>query len=155
MTALDQFKDFIANTKLRMTRERESVIQAIGAHEGHFTVSVIMKKLKSEGTAIAPSTVYRIIPHLLEAGLIRKAPSISSSCTDEQVYETIHDHQHHDHLICEHCGEVIEFSESAIEVLQNKVAEQYGYKLKKHQLELRGVCPACQKKIVAEAVNAW
>jgi Fur family transcriptional regulator, ferric uptake regulator len=153
MTALDQFKDFIGKTKLRMTRERELVIQAIGAHEGHFTVSVIMEKLKSEGAAIAPSTVYRIIPHLIEARLIRKAPH--GNAADEQAYEQIFSHEHHDHLICEHCGEVIEFEDSAIEILQNKVAEQYGYKLKKHQLELRGVCPACQEKILAEAVNAW
>ncbi len=153
MTALDQFKNFVASSKLRMTRERELVIQSIAMHEGHFTVSGIVRKLQSEGSAVAPSTVYRIIPHLMEAGLIRKAPQADAD--GEQAYELIHRREHHDHLICDRCGEVIEFVEESIERAQEKVAAKYGYKLKKHNLELHGVCRACQEKIIEKAVRAW
>jgi len=153
MSAVEQFKNFISRTNLRMTRERESVIRAVFETPDHFTVSGLAKRLSSDNKKIARSTVYRLIPHLLEAGLIRKAPH--SGEIEDQVYEPVHGRLHHDHLICEHCGQVIEFKENAIEILQKKVAEQYGYKLKKHHLELRGVCLSCQDKIVEKAIKPW
>lgn len=153
MSAVAHFKDFVAKTNLRMTKERETIIQAMLEENGHFTVSVLIERLEKKGHQIARSTIYRAIPHLLNSGLIRKAPA--NTCTDEQIYEPITGRSHHDHLICEMCGEVIEFEENAIEILQEKVAEQYGYKLKKHHLELVGICPACQETIIEKAVNPW
>ncbi|HPQ68406.1 MAG TPA: Fur family transcriptional regulator [bacterium] len=153
MTAVTQFKEFIAKSNLRMTRERELVIQAIFEEHDHFTVQKIAEKLYEQGHQIARSTVYRMLPHLMDAGLIRKAPG--GDCSEEQVYEPIAGRPHHDHLICDVCGEVVEFKDDEIEALQEKVAGKFGYRLKKHHLELVGVCPACQEKILKQAVSPW
>ncbi len=153
MTAVTQFREFIAKSNLRMTREREIVIRAIFDEKDHFTVSKIARTLDENGRNIARSTVYRMLPHLLNAGLIRKAPG--GDCSEEQIYEPVVGRPHHDHLICDRCGEVIEFEDETIELLQEQVAKRYGYKLKKHHLELVGVCPACQEEIIKEAVHPW
>jgi Fur family ferric uptake transcriptional regulator len=47
--------------------------------------------------------------------------------------------EHHDHLIDVQTGEVIEFQNEAIEALQSKVAEELGFRLVDHRLELYGV----------------
>ena len=39
----------------------------------------------------------------------------------------------------------VEVSDEAIEVLQDRVAERYGFALRSHKHELYGVCPDCQK----------
>jgi len=46
---------------------------------------------------------------------------------------------HHDHLIDVQSGKVIEFTSPEIEALQRKIAEQYGFRLVGHRLELYGV----------------
>ena len=46
--------------------------------------------------------------------------------------------EHHDHLIDVNTGEIIEFVNNDIEKLQKKVAEELGYKLVDHRLELYG-----------------
>ena len=151
MNAVKQFRDFISNTNLRMTRERKTIIEAVLKVQQHFTVSYLVESMAAEGNHISTSTVYRLIPHLLQARLIQKAPV--SDCSDEQVYERVFDRPHHDHLICDICGEVIEFEDNDIEDLQQKVAQRHGYRLSRHILELHGVCPKCQDRIVEKAVN--
>ena len=54
--------------------------------------------------------------------------------------------RHHDHLICMNCTRIVEFEDEAIEVLQDRVAERHGFKLRSHKHELYGVCPDCQAK---------
>ena len=49
------------------------------------------------------------------------------------------DRDHHDHLIDMQTGEVIEFIDTEIEALQEKIANRLGYTLKDHRLELFGV----------------
>ena len=49
------------------------------------------------------------------------------------------DREHHDHLINVQNGEVIEFINSDIEKLQEKIAQELGFKLLGHKLELYGV----------------
>ena len=46
--------------------------------------------------------------------------------------------EHHDHLIDINSGEIIEFVDKEIEILQNKVAKRFGYELVDHKLELYG-----------------
>jgi Fur family ferric uptake transcriptional regulator len=46
---------------------------------------------------------------------------------------------HHDHLIDLQSGRVIEFSNETIERLQRQIAEELGYRLVGHRLELYAV----------------
>ena len=47
--------------------------------------------------------------------------------------------EHHDHLIDVRSGKVIEFQNEEIERLQRKVAEELGYRLVDHRLELYAI----------------
>ena len=99
------------------------------------------------------STVYRVIPLLLQACLIFVV-SVREG-REEQVYENTLGPRHHDHLTCENCGAVIEFNESEVHKLLEKIAERYGFRLRSHVLHLRGLCPACQEKIIAREMGDW
>ena len=46
---------------------------------------------------------------------------------------------HHDHLIDLQTGEIVEFFDSEIEKLQEKISYKFGYKLLGHKLELYGI----------------
>jgi Fur family ferric uptake transcriptional regulator len=62
----------------------------------------------------------------------------------EARYESAEGH-HHDHLICESCGKIVEFEEARIENLQAEVARRLGFELSGHKMELYGRCADCQR----------
>ena len=61
-------------------------------------------------------------------------------------YERLRAGDHHDHLICVHCGRVIEFFEERIEQLQDEVAERHGFVLLSHTHQMRGICRSCRPR---------
>lgn len=105
-----------------------------------------MDRLHARGRRISLTTVYRNLPLLIEAGIIRRACLSEEKKGGGTSYEHIWGQEHHDHLVCAHCGLRVEFSYPAIDVLQEAVARSYGFKLERHHLELIGCCPDCQKQ---------
>ena len=50
---------------------------------------------------------------------------------------------HHHHLVCSICGATLSFESRSIEELVQHVADNRGYHLEQHHLELIGQCPKC------------
>ena len=69
-----------------------------------------------------------------ETGILTKHDFKGGKARYEELRES-----HHDHLIDVKTGDIIEFVDDEIELLQKKVAEKYGYELVDHKLELYGV----------------
>ena len=90
-----------------------------------------MSKIDSK---ISIATVYRTVKLLEESGILTKHDFKGGKARYEQINES-----HHDHLIDIKTGEIIEFVDEEIEILQKKVADKYGYSLVDHKLELYGV----------------
>ncbi|MDR1911045.1 MAG: transcriptional repressor, partial [Helicobacteraceae bacterium] len=53
--------------------------------------------------------------------------------------------EHHDHMICDSCGAMIEFVDKEIEKRQKEIASSKGFKIVSHAMQIRGLCKACQK----------
>ena len=80
------------------------------------------------------ATVYRTVKLFEELGILEKLEFGDGRARYEDA-----DREHHDHLINVQNGEVIEFVNSDIEKLQEKIAQELGFKLLGHKLELYGV----------------
>lgn len=52
---------------------------------------------------------------------------------------------HHHHIHCQRCGTVISIKSPSLEKLIHSIAEQKGFQLERHTLELSGQCEACQE----------
>lgn len=141
--ALAVFRTALRERALKMTGVREAIVRAALNYRGHFAVEELVAALAKSGVAEGHmTTVYRTIPLLIEAGLIQ--PALMSR-GDGQRYESSFEREHHDHLICQQCGHVVEFRSDAIEALQREVAEVHGFELTAHVHELVGRCTACRK----------
>jgi Fur family ferric uptake transcriptional regulator len=64
----------------------------------------------------------------------------------EARYESQAEGGHHDHLICEQCGRIVEFEEDRIEALQAEVAARLGFRITGHKMELYGLCAECARR---------
>ena len=125
---------------LKMTEQRKIIAQVLSESKDHPDVELVYKRASSIDNNIGIATVYRTIKLFEENNIIEKHEFGDGRYRYEEVRE-----EHHDHLIDIKSGKVIEFQNDAIEELQKKVAEQLGYKLVDHRLELYGV-PIKSKK---------
>lgn len=139
---VEAFRAFVHRSGGRLTPTRVRMMQAACNMKGHFKPEELARALRRRGHKVSVVTVYRSLPLLIEAGIVRRACFAEE--TGGAVYEHVWAAAHHDHLVCTRCGRTVEFSYPAIEVLQEAVAREHGFELRRHHLELVGVCAGCR-----------
>lgn len=138
-----KFSDFLASKNLKLTGEREKLLELVFALKHHIDVAQIYDHARRyyRDARLSLATIYRAIPLLEEAGFIKSFHAKG----DHKVYECVYGMAHHDHIICIRCGDITEFTCEAIESYQQSVAKKYHYKLIDHRLELFGICASCRE----------
>ena len=119
---------------VRLTEQRKLIAKIMSDSEDHPDVNELYLRISKLDSKISIATVYRTVKLFEEAGIIAKHDFKGGKARYEEVSES-----HHDHLIDVNTGEIIEFVDEEIELLQKKVAEKYGYSLVDHKLELYGI----------------
>ena len=118
---------------VRLTDQRKVVAEVMSNSNDHPDVDELHKRVNKIDKKISIATVYRTVKLFDESGIVEKHDFKGGKARYEESPE-----EHHDHLIDINSGEIIEFVDKDIEILQNKVAEKLGYKLVDHKLELYG-----------------
>jgi Fur family ferric uptake transcriptional regulator len=119
---------------LRMTGQRRTIAQVLEESADHPDVEELYARASALDSGISIATVYRTVKLFEEAGILERLEFGDGRARYEDA-----ERDHHDHLIDMQSGEVIEFVDPEIEALQEKIAENLGYRLKGHRLELYGV----------------
>jgi len=119
---------------LRMTEQRRIIARVLSESIDHPDVETVYQRASQIDAGIGLATVYRTLRLFEEANILERHDFGDGRARYEEVRD-----EHHDHLIDVQTGEVIEFTNEAIEALQRKVAEELGYRLVDHRLELYGV----------------
>ena len=139
--ARERLAAWIAQRGLKATRQRDAIVDAFFSQDGHLSVEELLDRVQVRDPSIGAATVYRTMKILTDAGLA----SARHFEGGETRYEAALDRHHHDHLICTSCRKIIEFENERIEELQDRVAEEHGFTVTHHKLELYGLCRACRE----------
>ncbi len=122
-----------------MTQERAAILEAVLDTHDHFDVENLYIRLRSRAHPVSRATIYRTLNLLVETGLVDRARFGS----DAFSYEQMQGREHHDHMVCNGCGQVIEFVSSEIERLQDAACEEHDFLAQSHRLTIFGLCSAC------------
>lgn len=117
-----------------MTEQRRVIARVLSEAEDHPDVEELYRRATAVDPKISIATVYRTVRLFEEADILTRHDFGDGRARYEEVPE-----EHHDHLIDVKTGEVIEFQNSEIEALQEKIARELGYRLVDHRLELYAV----------------
>lgn len=118
---------------MRMTEQRRVIARVLSEAEDHPDVEQVYQRASEIDDNISIATVYRTVRMFEEAGILERHDFGDGRARYEEASK-----DHHDHLIDVNSGEVIEFRNERIEELQRMVAQELGYKLVDHRLELYG-----------------
>lgn len=138
---LENFKNLLKKNSLKFTIQREVILETLYNSDEHLTPealhNLIQEKFPNLNTGIA--TVYRTLSLLEESDMVT---SLSFGAQGKK-YELGAKH-HHDHLICTECGSITEFYDEKIEERQRKIADELGFKMVDHSMQIYGICKECQ-----------
>lgn len=126
----------------KLTPQRRKIIAVLRSSNGRMTARDVHEQIIKEQPGVSLDTVYRNLRLLVELGIIHQI-SLSSGA----VYESTGNKEHHHHLICVDCDEVvcIPYCPSSREDYSRQ-AEARGYRVLGHSFEIYGRCPNCKSK---------
>ena len=130
------FSQYIAAHGLKLTRQREAILEAFCGADGHIGIEDLYAVVRIKDPRIGQATVYRTMKLLVNAGLAKEHHFGDGLTRYEQAS---HKH-HHDHMICVDCNSIIEFEDEEIERLQEAAAKRLGFDMLDHKLELKVRC---------------
>src|SRR5438046_4952761 len=116
---------------LKMTEQRRVIARVLSDSADHPDVEKVYRRATAIDPRISIATVYRTVRLFEEANILARHDFGDGRSRYEEMPS-----DHHDHLIDLQTGRVIEFKNEVIERLQRQVAEQLGFRLVDHRLEL-------------------
>ena len=134
----DKLEQKFQKTGLKLTDQRKTIARVIleskeeYGESDHPDVDELYNRVMKIDPKISIATVYRTVKLFEEAGILAKHEFKGGKAR----YELNDDHNH---LIDIKTGEIIEFVDEEINLLQKKIAEKHGYSLVDHKLELYGI----------------
>ena len=135
----ESFRRFLLDRGLKSTIQREFILEAFLAADGHVSTEELYRLVHKRSARIGYATVHRTLKLLKECGLASEG-----EYGDGRIRYELTPEEHHDHIICIRCGQIVEFENNRIEKLIEAVAKDKKYVITRHRLELYGLCPQCQ-----------
>src|SRR5438046_9996985 len=119
---------------LKMTEQRRVIARLLSDSVEHPDVEQVDRRATEIDPRISIATVYRTVRMFEEANILAGHDFGDRRARYEEMPS-----DHHDHLIDLQSGRVVEFRNEQIEKLQKVIADELGYELVGHRLELYAV----------------
>ena len=130
----DSIEQLCVAKGLKMTGQRRVIARVLSDAEDHPDVEMVHRRAIAIDPKISIATVYRTVRLFEDEQILERHEFGDGRARYEEASE-----DHHDHLIDIESGQVIEFQSEEIEKIQQAIAEELGYRLVDHRLELFAV----------------
>ena len=126
----------------RITATRRATIEVLladGDHR-HLSAEDVAEKVRARLPDVAESTIYRTLAALEDLGVVTHVHLGHGPSTFHLA-----DHAHR-HLVCRHCGGIIEVPSEAFGELSQLLEDRYGFFISDEHFALVGECVACRRR---------
>ncbi|MGA8296214.1 MAG: Fur family transcriptional regulator [Acidimicrobiales bacterium] len=136
----------LARSEQRYTRQRRMMVDALSSIDRPATIT----ELLDAAPDLPVSTAYRNLAVLADAGVVRRVNG-SDDFGRFELAEEVSGHHHH-HAVCSRCGLVIDATssprlEAALADTARAIAQENGFDVADHRLELVGLCSRCSARL--------
>lgn len=133
----------LAAVDQRYTAARRRVVAVLERHRRPLSAAEIRERDRS----LAQSSLYRNLAVLEQAGVVHRVAG-GDGLARYELAEDLTGHHHH-HLVCSACGLVADVPssprlEKALDQAARLAAEETGFAVTDHRIDLEGLCPDCR-----------
>jgi Fur family transcriptional regulator, ferric uptake regulator len=140
--AKQKFINFLTKKNLRLTSQRQAIIESVFSTDKHFTAEELLEWSRNRDRSVSRATVYRTLPLLTESGLVREM----DFGKDYKFYDPNYaEHPNHNHIICQDCEKIVEFESDKIAKLEDEISHKLGFSVKSQRLQITGNCEQLKK----------
>ncbi|MDX2446848.1 MAG: transcriptional repressor [Desulfobacterales bacterium] len=132
----EQFKKLFEQEGIDCLEDRMKVLEAFFETERHLSEIELFEIIKEKHTDLTPAFISETLDLMCRYGFAHKHRFNNGVIR----YEHRHIGQHHDHMICTKCNQIIEFKNNQLESFQLQVAATHGFHMLQHKMEIYGIC---------------
>lgn len=125
----------------RVTPQRRAVVVALTGDHLHLTAEEVHAAARRVVPEISLATVYNSLNELVAMGEIGEVRVEGSSVR----YDPNSDRNHH-HLVCEHCGLIMDVQPRGTDGVRLPPSERHGFVVRDAEILFRGTCSNCAEK---------
>lgn len=137
---MDNLLRTLRSKGFKLTPQRRAVITALRDCGPFPTAQGILRQVKKTAPDTGLDTVYRNLGLLVDLGLVNEIKLPGQAGTAFEITNG----QHHHHLICLGCGQTTCLDYCPVSPADIARAEQGGFTVVSHSLELYGYCRTCR-----------
>ena len=133
------FRNLFKEKKLSMSHPRLLIYQELSNALTPLSPLEIYQNLLTKKKKIGLTSIYRSLELFESLGFVFKivnGPNVK--------YKLCELENHHHHIVCKACGNVVELNFCDISDWSEKVTESTGYQVVDHQLNFYGFCKSCK-----------
>ena len=132
----------LAEAGYRRGGARRAVVDLLARQRCAMSAFEMEDALRGGERGASRASIYRILDELEQLKLVSRLELGQGVVR----YEPLHPdpEQHHHHLVCDDCGEVIPFEDAELERTIDRVASRVAFQVAEHELVLHGSCGTCR-----------
>ncbi len=132
---IDEFTRTLKDASQSVTLPRLAVFKLLQG--GELTIAQLIESTKAQ---FDRATIYRTIELFERLGVAHEV----GMGRQRRLELSDRFDPHHHHITCDSCGASTTLSSPDLERQLERAARRAGYQLQSHQVELKGICRACQ-----------
>ena len=142
--------NWLRNMGCRLTIPRQEILRVLSKTKQHLSAEDIYMKVHEKHPAVGLTTVYRTLELLVSSRLVTKFDFGDKRARYELVAER-HGGNHHHHLVCVECCEVIDYSDfmaeeiKFLENVEKGLSKKHDFKILDHHIQFVGLCKKCSQ----------
>ncbi len=141
-----EFEAYLRRNQIRFSRQREQVLDVFLKEEGHMTMDELVIKVKETYRDVSSATVHRAMKLICDSG-IGEGFNVGQKA---MRYEHHFGHEEHNHMICDRCGRITEFTGKDLARYYEKSSQAEGFVVNQHRLFVYGICQKCNQSLQNE-----
>ncbi len=138
----EQFKSLFKQENIDRFEDRFKILEVFLQTERHITIDELVELLAQNKLRYDIALIKDTLKRMCQFGFARE----NSFDNGRIRYEHRHLGQHHDHMVCTKCGNILEFQNQQLENLQVQIASASGFHILQHKMEIYGICNSCLKE---------
>jgi Fur family transcriptional regulator, ferric uptake regulator len=138
MVSTTELKLALKQRGLRMTPQRQLILDAVASMHGHLSAEQVYQHVVRAFPDVNISTVYRTLEVLEELGVVRHTHFHDGVAQ----YERTDEPQHH-HMVCSRCGKDVEVELELLQPLAEQLKRRYGFEADLAHSAIVGLCRTC------------
>lgn len=125
----------------KSTQGRRTILGEIETRKEHFNADDLYLSITRKGPRVSKPTIYRTLKVLEKLRLIERF-DVKKNCF---YYEPVFQKADHGHLICEACGEIVDFSLGNFNMLESAALKEKDFTLDYVSIRFFGLCENCRR----------